>query len=168
MTHRFQDSAASVFQAAPPVVQWGVAGASVVITAVWNAFTGVMAIVLVLLFLCDLGLGVLRAINLGGIGAFSHDRFAKAFLKLGAAMFGILLAVSIDLMLQHIGTIEEATYFTSGILGAMCVGFIASASQNLAHFFPAVGVWTDALVRRLRDPGETPQRRASDENGGGG
>jgi hypothetical protein len=167
MSHRLQDSAASVFHAAPPATQWGVAGVSVVLAAVWDAFTGVLAAVMVLLFLCDLGLGVLRAINVGGLRAFCRDRFFQAFLKLGAAMFGILLASSIDLMLQHTGALPDATYVTSGILGAICVGFVASAGQNLAHFFPAVGSWFDGLVRRLRDPSDVPQRRASDENGGG-
>jgi phage-related holin len=161
---RMQDSAfAAVYQAAPPAAQATVAGAMVVITAVWHAFTGVLAAIMVLLFLVDLGLGVLRALHMGGLKAFCRDRFWRAFLKLAAAMMGVVLAVSVDLLLRHIGTFDEATYFTSGILGGVSLGFLVSAGESLAYFFPAVGLWMDALVRRLRDPGEMPRRRASDQ-----
>jgi phage-related holin len=158
---RPQDTAVASLIQSPPA-QLGVAGISVVVTAVYHAFTGVLAAIMVLLFLCDLALGVLKALHVGGLQAFCRDRFTRAFLKLGAAMVGVLLAASIDLLLQNIGTVEEATYFTSGILGGISVGFLASAGQSLVYFFPAVGVWLDALLRRLRDPGEAPRRRASD------
>lgn len=166
LSARIQDSAAAaLFQAAPPAAQLSMAGAAVVTTAIYDAFTGVLAAVMVLLFLCDVILGVLKAVHVGGIRAFCRGRFLRAFVKLGAAMAGVLLAVSVDLLLRHIGTVEEATYFTSGILGAISVGFIGSAGQSLVHFFPAVGVWLDALLRRVRDPAEVHHRRATDGAG---
>lgn len=160
---RIQDSAfAAVYQAAPAAAQVTAAGAMMVVTAVWHAFTGVLAALMVLLFACDLGLGVLRAIHAGGLKAFCRERFGRAFLKLIAAMVGVVLAVAVDLLLQYIGTVEEATYFTSGIMGGVSLGFLVSAGESLAYFFPGVGLWMDALMRRLRDPGEVPRRRASD------
>lgn len=155
---RVQDSVASLFQAAPPAAQWGAAGAGIVLTALWHAFTGVLAAVMVVLFLCDIALGVFRALHMGGLTAFEWPRFWRKFLELGAAVVGIVIAACVDLLLREIGTPDEAAYITSGILGAVTIGFGASAGKNLAYFFPAVSAWFDALARR----NGPPQRRASD------
>lgn len=155
---RLQDSVSTLIQAAPPQVQFGVAGVSVVAAAVWHAFTGVVAAVMALLFLCDLAIGVFKALHIGGLDAFEWTRFWRKFLELGAAMVGIFLAVAIDLLLRQIGTPEDAAYFSTGIIGAISAGFGASAFKNLAYFFPAVSAWFDAFARR----NGPPKRRAAD------
>jgi hypothetical protein len=157
-TARAQDAATSIFQVAPPAAQWGGAGVAVVVAALWHAFTGVLAAALVGLFLADVAIGVFKALHMGGVSAFEWPRFWKKFLELGAAMVGIVIAVCIDLLLREIGSPAEAAYFTSGFLGAVAVGFGASAVKNLAYFFPAVSTAFDALARREGPP----KRRASD------
>lgn len=154
-----QDSAASLLQSSSPAAKVGAAGLGVVVTALWHAFTGVLALAMVILFFCDLLLGVFKAVHLGGIHAFDYDRFGRAFAKLGAAMVGIVMAVVADLLLREIGAVQDATYVTSGILGGISVGFVVSAGKNLAYFFPQVGSLVDTLARRSQEP---PKRRASD------
>lgn len=152
MLQRLQDSvAASVFQATPQAAQLSAAGAAVVLTALWTAFTGVLALVMVMLFACDLGLGVLKSVHVGGMKAFDHDRFFRAFMRLGAGFFAVLLAVCVDLVLREV-LVLDATYATSGVLGAVCFYFAMSAGQSLDHFFPGVGASVRGLLYRVRDP----------------
>lgn len=162
MASRAQDTVASMIQAAPPAAQLGMAGVGVVLTALWHAFTGVLAAAMAGLFIADITIGVFKALHLGGVAAFEWPRFWKKFLELGAAMVGIMIAVCVDLLLREIGTPGEAAYFTSGFLGAVAVGFGTSAVKNLAYFFPAVSSVFDTLARREGPP----QRRASDQLGG--
>lgn len=157
---RLQDSVAALIQAAPPQVQIGVAGVSIVGAAVWHAFTGMIAAVMGLLFFCDITIGVFKSLHRGGLDAFEWPRFWKKFLELGAAMVGITLAVAVDLLLREIGTPEDAAYISTGIIGAVSAGFGASAFKNLSYFFPAVSSWFDTLARR----NGPPRRRAADRS----
>lgn len=160
-----QEAAASLIQSSSPEAKVGAAGVGVVVTALWHAFTGVLALAMVLLFFCDLALGVFKAVHVGGIHAFDYDRFGRAFAKLGAAMAGIVMAVVADLLLREIGAVQDASYITSGIMSGVSLGFIVSAGKNLAYFFPQVGSMVDTLVKRREDP---PQRRSGDQADGSG
>jgi len=150
-------------QAGPSEVKWAATSAAVVLGAIWKAFTSVLFILLLVLFFADVGLGVLKAVNVGGLKGFDRDRFGRAFLKLVAAAFGILLAASVDILLRHQGMVETATPVTTSVLAYMGWGFGWSAAANLAHFFPGIdGVIRGALAK-LRDPDEPqPKRRKSD------
>lgn len=153
MTHSILSS---FLQAGPTEVRWASAGLAIVLSAIWSAFTGVLAVVMVTLFAVDVGLGVLKALHQGGLRAFDRDRFGRALIKLGAAMLGVLLAASIDLVLQHAGTVE-GTPLATGMLAFMCWGFAWSGVQNLSYFFPGVAERIDGILRRSGDVARRPK-----------
>lgn len=157
----------SALQAGPAEAKWASVGVAVVLSAVWSALTGVLASIMVLLFLVDVGLGVLRAIHVGGVRAFDWDRFRQGWTKFFAALLGIPLAVAVDLTLQHVDAVS-GTPVTTGIITFMSWGFAWSAAGNLGHWFPGVEKWIDrALGRRENGDGTVhPMRRATDRPGG--
>ena len=159
----FDNLMRSVFQAGPAEIRWGATGVAVVAAAVWSALTGVLAVVMVLLFCVDIVLGVLRAVHRGGLQAFSWDRFMRGAAKLGAAMAGVVLGASGDLIIQHTGTVD-ATVLTSGVLAFMCWGFAWSAAMSLSYFFPGVERLLDRAMGRAENGDGTihPMRRRSD------
>lgn len=160
-TMRIQDSAAaSLVQSAP--AQLAVGGVTAVATAIWHSLTGTLAVVMVGLFICDIVLGVLKALNVGGFQAFCVDRFQRGLTKFGAALVGVVLSALADILLRNMGVVSDGSFMTSGLLGFLCLGFLVSAGRNLAHFFPWVEVWFNSMLRKVRNPDEPPQRRAAD------
>lgn len=157
---------ASLFQVGPPEARWAGYGITVAAGAVWHSLSGFLAGLLVVLFMADLALGTLKAVHVGGLGAFCRDKFWRAFLKLGAAVVGIALFTIGDLLLHRAGLDPGLTPLTSAALFGICWGFFWSATQNLGHFFPDAQTWVDAALRKVRNPEETPRRRASDRVGG--
>jgi hypothetical protein len=153
----------SLLQAGPAEVRWTGAGLAMVGAAIADALTGVLVAIMLVLFGLDVLVGVLRAVHVGGLKAFSRDRFGRAFIKLMAAMCGILLGAAVDLLLQHYGVVEQATPVTTGVLGYMCCGFGFGAAQHLGHFFPGIDSVVAAGLRKIRDPELVPQRREGDD-----
>lgn len=158
---RLQDSAAaSLIQSKPAQLVGG--GFSVVMAALLDGFTGTMFFVMVGLFACDILAGVAKAINVGGLKAFCADRFMRGLAKFVAALIAVVVSVLADLLLQELGIEGAGGVATGGVLGFVCLGFMVSAVRNLGHFFPWVEVWLDSALRKVRNPDETPARRASD------
>lgn len=165
----FDNLMRSLFQAGPAELRWGATGFAVVASAVWSAMTGVLAVVMVLLFCVDVVLGVFRAVHRGGLNAWSWDRFLRGAVKFGAAMAGVVLGVSVDLVIRETGTLD-ATLTTTGVLAFMCFGFGWSAAGNLAYFFPGVEKVLDRAMGRAENGDGTvhPMRRRSDTPKEGG
>lgn len=159
----------SLFQAGPAELRWGATGLAVVASAVWTAVTGVLAVVMVLLFCVDVVLGVFKAVHRGGLNAFEWERFMRGAVKFGAAMAGVVLGVCVDLLLEQTGTVA-ATLTTTGVLAFMCVGFGASAAGSLSYFFPGVERLLDRAMGRAENGDGTihPMRRQSDTPKEGG
>lgn len=152
----------SFIQAGPPAVRWGGYGITVALSAIWTSLTSLLAGVLALLFLVDLTLGVLKALRQGGLESFDWNRFSRAWMKLGAAVVGIALFTLGDLLLHSSGLPSDLTPLTSAALFGMAWGFFWSALQNLSHFFPDIGQWTDAALKRVsREPERTPHEEPS-------
>lgn len=143
------DLLSSFIQAGPPAVRWSGMGITVVLSTMWAHLTSVLASILALLFLVDLVLGVLKAMHIGGLDAFCWNRFVRAWYKLGAAIGGILLFTLGDMLLHQSGMPDTLAPLTSAGLFGMCWGFWWSASRNLAYFFPQVGEWTDAALKKV-------------------
>lgn len=158
---RAQDSAVASLIQSPPAQAVG-AGITVVASAIWGGLTGTLFFVMVALFLCDVALGSLKAINTGGLTGWCPERFQRGLTKFLAALVGVILSVLADLLLQDMGLVGEGALLTSGVLGFVCFGFMVSAGRNLAHFFPWVEVWLDSVLRKVRNPEEPPKRRAED------
>lgn len=142
------DILSSFIQAGPPAIRWGGMGITVVLAALWSSLMSILASVLALLFLVELVLGVLRAFHIGGLEAFDWSRFSRGWLKLAAAICGIALSTLGDLLLHESGLPRNLTPLTSAALFGMCWGFFWSATANLSYFFPQVGEWTNAALKR--------------------
>lgn len=124
-------------------------GLTVVGAAMWHSLTSVLASALALMFITDLVLGVLKAIHGQGLNAFDWHRFSRAWVKLAAAVGGIALFTMGDLLLHESGLDRSLTPLTSAALFGMCWGFFWSGMTNLAYFFPKVGDWVSAALKKV-------------------
>lgn len=155
------DTVSALYQdAGSPAVKLAGAGAAVILSAVWDAFTGTVAVALVGVFLADVILGVLKAIHQEGIEGFDLNRLARGFIKLCAAAVGIALMRLGDVLMHQAGGPEEWFPFTTAFLAGATWGFFWSGVKNLSYFFPAVTEWIDAARKRghsvqLPDPPTT-------------
>lgn len=141
---------------------WIGGGVAVLATALWEAFTSVLASVLGLLFFVDLFLGIAVAVHVGGLGAFDWDRFWRAFVKMAAAILGIALFAAGDLLLTELGVPGTWRPLTAAGLTAMCWGFFMSALVNFGHFFPRVKDQVEKMLNKVRARDGQPMRRAGD------
>lgn len=154
----------SFLQAGPEKARWTGYGLALVLGGLWESLSSLLAGALAALFLADLLLGVLKALHHGGLAAFDWTRFTRAWLKLGAAIVGVLVFTLGDMLLHEADLIPTTVNpITSAGLFGMCWGFFWSSVQSLSHFFPDVEMWLDKVLRRPKE-GEAPHplRRATD------
>lgn len=135
----------------------------VVVSAIWAAFTSVLAVVLALLFLTDLVLGSLRAVHRGGIRAFEWPRFWRAWVKMGAALVGIALFSAGDVLLHETGVMpDDWSPLATVALSAMCWGFFASALTSFGYFFPDASELVERALSRMGSKQPNFDRREGD------
>jgi hypothetical protein len=125
---------------APTTVKVGGAGMAVVISALWETFTSTLVAVMLFLFAADILLGLMRSVDLEGVEGFDWQRFMRGIMKFGAGMVGVVLAVVGDLLVHETEKVPtDWMPFTTVLLTALCWGFFASATKNLAYFYPGIG-----------------------------
>lgn len=149
----------SFVQAGPPEARWTGYGLTLVLGALWASLTSMLAGALAILFVADLGLGVVRALHQGGLRAFDASRFARSWLKFGAAILGIALGTAGDVLLHVAGLPGDATPLTSSVLFGASWGFFWSGAQNLVHFFPELERRIDQVLQRGSALGAEVERR---------
>jgi hypothetical protein len=151
------------------VAGFGVAAA---VTLLWQSLTGILAYVLVGAFLIDVSLGLARSIAREGINSFSWRKFGDSFVRLVAAVLGIVLFTLLDVLVSYLRGIDLVDPITAGGMVALALGFLGSAAKSLSHFYPPVGAWIEGKLRAIQPMQDPHPHRRSDDHpdgpGGGG
>lgn len=127
-------------------VKAGVTGFALIATALSETVAGLVFAALAVLWLVDMLSGALRAIAEGGISSFRFSRFMEGFAKLLAATLGIVVATVLDVMAIDAGL--NRPYITTAAMTGIAFGFGASATENLAYWFPGVAGQLSRILNR--------------------
>lgn len=124
----------------------GATGFALIATALSETVAGLVFAALATLWLADMLSGALRAIAEGGLGNFRFSRFMEGFSKLFAATIGIVIATVLDVMAIDAGL--DRPYVTTAAMTGIAFGFGASATENLAYWFPGVAGQLSRVLNR--------------------
>lgn len=138
--------AMQVYTDGDAAVKVGVTGFSLIATAISETVAGIVFAALAVLWLVDMLSGALRAIAEGGLGNFRFGRFMEGFSKLFAAGLGIVIATVLDVMAIDAGL--DRPYITTAAMTGIAFGFGASATENLAYWFPGVAGQLSRILNR--------------------
>lgn len=139
-------SAFQVYTDGDAAVKLGTTGFAVIGAALSDTVAGVIFAALAVFWLVDMLSGALRAIAEGGLKSFRFGRFMEGFSKLFAAALGIVIATVLDVMAIDAGL--DRPYVTTAAMTGIAFGFGASATENLAYWFPGVAGQLSKILNR--------------------
>lgn len=132
----------------PLAVKLGGAGVVAILSAVSTVVTHTAAIAIAIFFLCDLGLGVLKALDQYGLAGFEGRRAVRGFIKFGAAVVGLILTATGDAVLHSMGAPSNRYVLATAFMAGAAYSFFWSAVKNLRHFYPEAVARLIALLKR--------------------
>lgn len=138
--------ALQVYTDGDAAVKLGASGFALIASALSETVFGLVFAALATLWLADMLSGALRAIAIGGLKSFRFPRLMEGFAKLAAAAIGIVIATVLDQIAIESGL--DRPVITTAAMTGIAFGFGASATENLAYWFPGVAGQLSKILNR--------------------
>lgn len=151
------DPVRAVLTDGPPAAKAGAAGLFVLLSTLWEHAISLAAACMLALWVCDMLLGILRAVDEGGPENFLWPRFWEGVRKFGAAVVVSGMAVTAELLAREAGV----QWFVAGtaMMAVLGTAFFFSALKNANHFFPHLADTVFRVMHRGVGIDQTPRNK---------
>lgn len=157
-----RDTIVQILTSGPGVeVKAALAGGALLMSNLWEAYTSLAFVALLIFAIADFLSGVARALNEGGLAAWDDRKAFKAVIKLIVAASIVAVGITMDTLAHATGVVQPDTW---GAFSAACtiMGgiYVGSALKNADSFFPGIS----GLVEYFRQGRPPPDQREDDKD----